>query len=188
MNMHEALGVTGKLLISSPGVDNDIFDKSVILVLGHDRTGAIGVIVNRVTHSINMEDLCKELNFPSTRVPKNKIHFGGPLAMNTAVVLHSAAYSHETTIPISDHCNITSFGDVLEDFDKGIGPEESLFILGYARWDAGQLEEELKNNAWILEELKQDLLFTKTNPVTWEDALKLSSLGRFAYSPVSGNA
>ena len=188
MNMHESLGATGKLLISSPGMDSDVFKKTVVLLLGHDRKGAIGVIVNRVTRSLNMEDLCKELYFPTTRIPKNKIHFGGPLSMNTGVVLHSSCYAHETTIPITEHCNVTSFAEVLEDFEKGIGPKESLFVLGYAGWDAGQLEEELKNDEWILSEPRKDLLFAKTTDTTWENALKLSGLGGFAYTPVSGNA
>jgi putative transcriptional regulator len=108
--------------------------------------------------------------------------------MNTGVVLHSPSYAHATTIPITDHCNVTSVVDVLGDFERGVGPKESLFVLGYAGWDAGQLEEELRNHDWILGEPREDLLFSKSTHNTWENALKLSGLGRFAYTPISGTA
>lgn len=189
MNKHEPEGITGKLLISSPVTENDVFRRSVILMLGHDTQGAIGVIINRLTTSIDLQDLCKEMDVPVTpHIPKHKIHFGGPVSMNTGIVLHSSSYNHKTSIPITNYCNVTSCFDVLQDLEKGLGPEKSRFILGYAGWDAGQLEEELRENEWIVCDPTEELIFDQTTEGLWGSALKQSGFERFAYSPVSGTA
>ena len=188
MHMYSNGGTAGKLLVSSPKMDSDIFGQSVILMLGHDSDGAIGVILNRQTHSLNLRDLCQEMQIPSGSVPKNKIRLGGPLSMNTGIVVHSPCYEHETTIDINTDCKITACADVLLDIEKGHGPKKSLFILGYAGWDSGQLEDEIKDNDWILMDPTEALIFDKKPHNAWKKALTQSGIGRFAYTPVSGNA
>lgn len=188
MHMYGKGGTTGKLLVSAPKENNDIFSRSVVLVLGHDSKGAVGVILNRQTHSLNLRDLCREMHIPSTHIPRNKIRFGGPLSMGTGIVVHSPCYQQRTTISINESCNITACANVLMDINKGQGPEKSLFILGYAGWDSGQLESEMKRNTWILLDPTEDLIFNQSPRHIWKNAMKNSGLGCFAYAPVSGTA
>ena len=66
----------------------------------------------------------------------------------------------------------------LLDLEKGYGPEKSLFILGYASWDPGQLEYELKENDWIVVDPAEDLIFDKSPQNAWKKALGRSGVGR----------
>ena len=106
-------GTTGRLLVSSPRIESDIFNQSVILMLGHDEDGAIGVIINRQTHTLNLRDLCREIEVSPDHVPRNKIRFGGPVSIHTGVVVHSHCYHHKTSVDINRNCRVTACADVL---------------------------------------------------------------------------
>lgn len=189
MNIPAAEGTTGKILISSPAMSHDIFGRSVVLMLGHDSDSAMGVILNRTTNSVNVEDLCKEFKIENTfDMPHKPIHFGGPVSMNSGIVLHPTHYHHKRSVPINHLCNATSCFDILQDFQKGSGPKDSMFILGYAGWESGQLEEELKENDWIVADASEDMIFGAKKETLWEEAIRKAGIGSFAYTPVSGNA
>lgn len=188
-DVHGRGGLCGKLLVSSPRMDDDFFKRSVILILAHDRRAAMGVVINRVTQALDLRDLCKELSIPVTEnIPHAQVHCGGPVSLGTGIVVHSAGYHNKATIPITDHYRVTACLDVLKDFEKGVGPQKSIFVLGYAVWGPGQLEAELKNGDWIVSDPTEDLLFGDSPLFVWDLALKKSGFGRFAYTPVVGNA
>ena len=63
-----------------------------------------------------------------------------------------------------------------------------MFILGYAGWESGQLEEELKENDWIVADASEDMIFGAKKETLWEEAIRKAGIGSFAYTPVSGNA
>ena len=63
---------------------------------------------------------------------------------------------------VSEGQGVTLAGstDILFDIGRGDGPSDYLLLLGYAGWDAGQLEEEMASNSWLTCEANHDILFT----------------------------
>ena len=57
----------------------------------------------------------------------------------------------------------------------GRGPGQSLLALGYAGWQAGQLETELRNNHWLNCPMDGRILFELPSEQRWQAAL--SALG-----------
>jgi putative transcriptional regulator len=48
-----------------------------------------------------------------------------------------------------------------------IGFDEIKFFIGYSGWGAGQLEREVKSNAWILHPGNDKLVFDETHERLW---------------------
>ena len=68
-----------------------------------------------------------------------------------ALVLHSDDYEgSESTLPVSEEISLTATLDILRAMAEGKGPKQALFALGYAGWDAGQVEAEFQKNGFLL--------------------------------------
>ena len=65
----------------------------------------------------------------------------------------------QATIKVRDAIGLTTSKDILEAVGRGEGPSKMLVSLGYAGWSAGQIEHELKQNAWLTVEAKDAILF-----------------------------
>ena len=70
---------------------------------------------------------------------------------------------------------VTGTVDALKELATGKGPNDVLFALGYAGWDAGQLEAELQDNAWLVVEPDHQLIFGGDPEEKWH--LGISKLG-----------
>ncbi len=88
----------------------------------------------------------------------------------------------------SETLAITSSRDILEAIGLGNGPEQYLITLGYAGWDAGQLEDELLHNAWLNTPPDQQILFSTAPPERWEASLGLLGLDPMILSADAGHA
>ena len=67
---------------------------------------------------------------------------------------------------------MTTSRDVLKAIAEGDGPEDCLIALGYAGWAAGQLESEIKQNAWISGPASSDIIFRTPVEKRWEMAAR----------------
>lgn len=84
---------------------------------------------------------------------------GGPVETGRGFVLHSDDYMVEASIPVTDDICMTATMDILHAISDGVGPAKTLMALGYAGWDAGQIEYEITNNDWLICAPTTDLLF-----------------------------
>ena len=64
-------------------------------------------------------------------------------------ILHSADERFEASLDLGCGIMLSSAREVLEAIAVGDGPQHYLVALGYAGWDAGQLESEVADNAWL---------------------------------------
>lgn len=169
--------LVGQLLVSTPTIEAEtIFAKSVIFIVSHDHTGTVGVIVNRVINSVNSNIVFKALNIKNKEeIPNFEVHFGGPVDSEKGLILHSADYKCDNLVKINNNLSLSSNYKIFEDIAAGKGPKSSLLILGYSAWSVGQLEEEIKNNSWLITPYKKDIIFSEENSNKWEKAIK--SLG-----------
>jgi putative transcriptional regulator len=129
-------------------------------VCEHNEQGALGIVVNRPIE-MNLHALLEQVSIPSEAdaLKLVAIHFGGPVQVDRGFVLHRPLGNWQSTLAISDELGLTTSKDVLEAVGRGEGPDDMLVSLGYAGWSAGQLEQELAQNAWLTVEADPELLF-----------------------------
>ena len=168
--------LTGKLLIAMPNMGDPRFHRAVIFVCAHDEGGAMGLVVNHVLPGIDFNDLVKQLriqsdikiNFDELDLP---VMYGGPVESARGFLLHSGDFIRADTMQVNRFYGVTGTLDALKDIAQGKGPENLMFILGYAGWDAGQLETEIMQNAWLVSEPDQDIVFAANHQNKWTQAV-----------------
>lgn len=172
---HEITGgyVTGQCLVAMPGLMDPNFARSVIYVCAHTEDGAMGLVVNRPIMQLSFTEILNQLGIDSTPACETiRVHFGGPVEAARGFVLHSAEYIHDTTLLVDDHIALTATTEVLRAMAEGAGPRQSLMALGYAGWSPGQLDAELKENAWLTVEPDEALLFETASEKKWDTAIR----------------
>lgn len=170
--MSAANYLTGQLLIAMPAMGDPRFSKSVIYMCVHNEEGAMGLIVNKLLDSLIFADLLSQLDIETLGVaPKLPIHFGGPVETGRGFVLHSADYSGDGTIDVTDDMALTATIDILKDIAEDKGPEQFFVALGYAGWGAGQLDGEIQLNAWLHVPSDANLAFGPDIDSKWERAI-----------------
>ncbi len=151
-----------------PNMADPYFAKSLTYVCEHNDQGALGIVVNRpidMTLQALFERL--SLNLKDHAYADAPIYFGGPVQTDRGFVLHLPAGEWQSTLKVSagvrdgihDTIGLTTSKDILEAVGRGEGPSKMLVSLGYAGWSAGQIEHELKQNAWLTVEAKDAILF-----------------------------
>lgn len=172
--------LSAQMLVAMPNIGDPRFARSVIFICAHSEDGAMGIIVNKPSSEITFSELIANLDIVPeveqikyTRARDDiEVHIGGPVETARGFVLHSADYfSDSATLPIDDMTGLTATIDVLRAIAKGEGPEHALLALGYAGWDSGQLESEIRANGWLHCDADQDLLFGVDPAAKYDAAL-----------------
>ena len=143
-----------------PNMADPHFAKTLTYVCEHNDQGALGIVVNRpidMTLQVLFERL--SLSMKDLARADAPIYFGGPVQTDRGFVLHLPAGDWQATIKVRDAIGLTTSKDILEAVGRGEGPAKMLVSLGYAGWSAGQIEHELKQNAWLTVEVKDEILF-----------------------------
>jgi len=178
--------LAGQMLIAMPQMRDARFSRAVVYMCAHTAEGAMGLVINRMFNGLSFPDLLEQLNIePTPRCEPIKIHFGGPVEAGRGFVLHSTDYVQETTLVVNDEIGLTATIDVLKAIANGEGPARSLLALGYAGWSAGQLDNEIRDNAWLSVEPDDELLFGTDLDTKWERAIAKIGVD---FSMLSGEA
>ncbi|OJX13899.1 MAG: hypothetical protein BGO77_01110 [Caedibacter sp. 37-49] len=181
--------LTGKLLVAMPQLMDPRFTHAVILICGHDKQGAMGLVLNRLIDSLTLQELLEQLNIKTPLLKEEiPIHFGGPVEMGRGFILHSTDYLHKASVKISDDIALTATVDILNEIASGHGPQKKILALGYTGWSAGQLEAELQQNSWLTVDADLDLIFTKDLELLWKQVLKKIGIDPELLSLESGHA
>jgi len=181
--------LTGKLLVAAPILNGGYFDHSVICVCTHNEEGAMGLMLTQPLASIQFKSLLEQMNISTKHlVDHHIVHCGGPVDLSRGFVLHSTDVMHEESLLITDDLGVTSTLFMLEDIANGKGPKHIFFSLGYAGWDANQLEDELKANSWLTTDPTRDLLFHSNSSQKWDLALHDIGITPHQLAGFSGSA
>jgi putative transcriptional regulator len=168
--------LTGQLLMAAPDMGDPRFFHAVILMVHHDGNGALGIIVNHPVEEQSLARLLGALGQKNDAVSGNiEIYAGGPVEPDVGFVLHSAEYKRPETLAIDSKIAVTSSAAVLRDIANKRGPQKFIFAFGYAGWGPGQLEDELKQQAWFTAPDDLQLLFDDDRAKLWQDALSRRS-------------
>jgi len=158
--MSDSLNLTDHFLIAMPAMADPRFANTLTYVCEHNKDGALGIVINRPI-DMTLSSLFDQINVPLNDNPLGgaPVHFGGPVQIDRGFVLHRPLGNWQSTLAISDDLGLTTSKDVLEALARGEGPKDVFVSLGYAGWSAGQLEQELAQNAWLTVEANADVLF-----------------------------
>jgi putative transcriptional regulator len=166
--------VAGQLLIAAPTMSDPRFHQVVILMVRHDRDGALGIVVNRPVQERSLASLLEAVGAGGDAAAEGQvlIFAGGPVQPEIGFVLHSTDYRRAETLDIDDHVAMTSGREILRDIARKQGPRQSLVAFGYAGWGAGQLENELERRAWFRVPNDAALVFERDRNKVWDEAMK----------------
>ena len=165
--------VTGQLLVASPTMVDPRFVQTVILMVRHDRNGALGIVINRPLGDRPLAKLLEALGDKEAGVTGTvRIFAGGPVQPDIGFVLHSADYHRAETVDIDGHVAMTSSREILRDIGNQRGPNKSLIAFGYAGWAPGQLEGELAHGFWFTTPQDAKLVFDDDRDAVWDHAMK----------------
>ena len=187
---HNSTNLIGKFLIASPFIGlSDIFNKSIIYIIDHNPKGAVGLIINHQIYTNNKSKVKGSRTFFSNVngnyepiKPEIRIFLGGPIDTDKGFIIHSNEYKHDLlTEPASD-VYISCSPDTLNKILEGGGPKQSLLMMGYTGWEAGQLEKEIAENLWIVAEGDTALIFDVHNEDKWDNTLKKMGIDQSLFS------
>lgn len=164
----ETRSLSGQLLVAEPTMPDPRFAETVILMISHDASGALGLIVNRRLGEIDIADLLEEMGRGSEGTQGTiHLHYGGPVEPQRGFILHSADSLPDGSNPVGEDFAVTGQADILRAIADGTGPKDSLFALGYAGWGPGQLEAEMERADWFTAPADPALVFTDQPAEVW---------------------
>lgn len=158
----------GRILIAEPFLSGNYFNRSVVLLVAYSEKGAVGFILN------------KKVEFPITEAFPDfpdfdtEVYLGGPVATDSIYFIHKLGDRIPGSIHVVD--NLYWGGDfdtIKREISLGtIDSSEIRFFLGYSGWDAGQLEEELKDDSWLVTDADQESVMGEMDPNSWFSFVK----------------
>lgn len=156
----DAVNLTDNFLIAMPAMADPYFAQSLVYVCEHNENGALGIIVNRPI-DMNLASLFEKIELPleHKELSELPVYFGGPVQLDRGFVLHRPVGQWQSTLAVNGNVGLTSSRDILVAVGESGDPAEFIITLGYAGWGAGQLEEELAQNAWLTVPARPDILF-----------------------------
>lgn len=166
--MEQRVVKQGSILISEPYLGDENFERTVVLVCEHGDEGSLGFILNKPTE-IKFDEVVPEIElFPKT------LFLGGPVQQNSLHFIFRNKNKINDSVEIGE--NLYWGGDYDELLElikkKEIVSEDFRFFLGYSGWSEGQLEEELKNNSWVVANADSNKIFDTPSSDLWRILLK----------------
>lgn len=158
----------GRVLIAEPFLPGSYFNRSVILLVGYSTKGAVGFIINKQV------DFPIQEVFPDFPEFEAQVYLGGPVSTDSIYYIHKLG----DKLPGSIHVlgNLYWGGDFKElkrQIKLGlIQPTEVRFFLGYSGWDAGQLDNELKENSWLVTDVDEEIVMRELKQASWVEFVK----------------
>jgi putative transcriptional regulator len=163
-----ALDLTNQFLIAMPSLDDPNFSRTVTYVCAHNEEGAMGIVINRPLN-IELGEVLSQMELESDDpAVNNRVVFqGGPVHRDRGFVIHCPAQDWGSTIRVTADIGISTSREILAAISKGTGPTDLLIALGYAGWAAGQLEQEMAQNAWLSVPANLEIIFHAPPEERW---------------------
>ncbi len=180
--------LAGSFLISTQKMPDPRFEEQVVYICAHSHEGAMGVVINRPNQMFTLGEVLRGAGLPIPPEELPPIYIGGPVELESAFILYKSDYHTEFELAVSSTVSLSRETKVLEDISKSKGPEKYLFLLGYAGWGPGQLEQELVDDGWLTVPADDHIIFDVANEEKWRSAAMLYGIDISVYTDVVGNA
>jgi putative transcriptional regulator len=187
--MSEIATLTNHFLIAMPTLEDRNFKRTVTLVCQHSHEGAMGIVINRAI-DLKLGDILQQLDIssPDRTIAAQPVFLGGPVHNNRGFVIHEPLGDWESTLSVTDTVGVSTSRDILAAIAANRGPDRYLVALGYAGWDAGQLEREMAENAWLSSPASREVLFELALEHRWSAAAGLVGVDIAMLSSQAGHA
>ncbi len=181
--------LSNHFLIAMPQLADPNFFHSVTYICEHNEDGALGLVINRPL-DLQLHEIFEQMGIEAKDCTRlDQIVFsGGPVQPQRGFILHGPPLQWESTAGITDNLAITTSRDILEAIARNEGPAQCLIALGYAGWGAGQLEQELADNAWLSGPADPSIIFDTPVPERWRAAAALLGVDLDRLSGDAGHA
>jgi putative transcriptional regulator len=159
----------GQLLLDNGRLHGSFFHRSVLLICEHDKEGAFGLMLNRITGSKVGDGLTG--NLPES-IKAQDLFLGGPVQPQALSYLHSDEFLPDASVLPNlnlDH----SLENLVELGDSFSSTQRIKVFAGYAGWSPGQLDDEMKRDTWLTHPASLDLVFHEKPDELWAQILKL---------------
>ncbi len=158
--------------MAMPGLLDPNFYQTVVCISEHTREGAVGIVINRVHAALNAATIFNELKMDhQPELNQVPIHLGGPVHASELFILHGPPFDESVSLVITSTIAMSTTRDVLQRIAWSKGPASYLIALGCAGWGPGQLEEEIRQNAWLTSDIGEEILFETPFDKRWEAAM-----------------
>ena len=189
MENNSPVSFKGQFLMAMPLLVDQNFYQTVTCICEYTPAGAVGIVINRVHPSLSGEDIFNELEIESIYGAESiPIHIGGPVHIGEIFVLHGSPFGWEGCFMITSNLAMSNTRDILEAVAMGRGPKSFIVALGCAGWGPGQLESEIKENAWLTSPVFEEILFDMPIEERWEEAIKKVGVDPAMLLNTSGHA
>lgn len=161
----------GRLLVASPTLKDPNFARTVVLILDHDHSGTLGVILNRPLE-VEVRDVLPDWTGDVSE--PGSLFGGGPVATDSALAI-GVLTAQADEAPLGWRAMYGRVG--LVDLDTPVevlaGALTGLRIFaGYAGWSPGQLEDEISEGSWIVVDGADNDLTTESPVDLWAEVLR----------------
>jgi len=161
------------------------FKRSVVLLAECEEAGAVGFILNQKSNLL-LNDI-----FPDVKGTDFPVYFGGPVDPDTLHFVHSCFDKLNSGIKISEGVfwggNFETIKILLN--NNQINHNEIKFFVGYSGWGAGQLNEELNQNSWLVtDKYSSEVIFVEDEENLWREVViglgpKYAHIANFPENP-----
>ncbi|MGB9745371.1 MAG: YqgE/AlgH family protein [Bacteroidales bacterium] len=158
----------GRILIAEPFLNDNYFKRSVVLLTEHGKEGTVGFVLNKPI-DIAVPDIIE--GFPSIDA---SVSIGGPVQTNTVHYIHTLGDLIPNSIPVLEGIYWGGDFDVLKELvlTGACTGSQIRFFVGYSGWKPKQLEGELEQNAWVVADIKPEMVMKYTSESVWKNTLE----------------
>ena len=158
----------GKVLISEPFLPDTFFNRSIVYLTDHTPQGSVGFILNKKL------DLNVSAAIAGFEGWNENLNMGGPVAPDTLHYLHNLGDLIPKSVLVYENIYWGGEIDIIRELiNTGkVKQSQIRFFLGYSGWSAGQLERELKENSWIIANVRSDIVMNNRGDDTWKRVLR----------------
>lgn len=162
------LSLAGFLLVAAPQIEDELFGRSVCLIIEHSAENSIGVVLNR-PFALDVKPLWEQLTqgLSKTAEPPHHLNFGGPHS-GPVVAIHN-----RKSLAEGGNGNGVYLAAQVETLKKLalVPPEHYRLLVGHASWKPGQLEREIMEGIWYPLPASPDLVFVDDYDM-WKEGMR----------------
>jgi putative transcriptional regulator len=158
----------GKILISEPFLQDQYFKRSVVLLADHGDDGSFGIILNKPIN-IRLNEVINE--FPDFDC---QLYMGGPVKTDSLFFVHTLGSRIEGSMKIMEGLYWGGEIEIVKELMqlRQISPEDIRFFIGYSGWESNQLEDELKQNSWVVSGTRVEQVINNNPTSLWSDIIR----------------
>lgn len=158
----------GNILLAEPFMDEPTFKKAAIFITDYPDSGTVGFIINKPIHMKLNNVLASFPEFDAD------VYFGGPVGTDTVHYLHTFGDLLEESLHVGEGIYWGGNYEKLKFLVKQelVKPYQIKFLIGYAGWSKGQLEDEINAGSWIVSELDKNYIFSNKVSNLWKQMMQ----------------